>query len=264
MPVRALVEASRVFGIGENSLRVALARLLAQDRVTRDERGRYRIGPGAGAMRTEIRSWRRLENDRVDWQGGWVAVHGRIGGRGSPRAASERALRLLGFQRVTTELAVRPDNLVGSVSRLRERLHALGLTKECFVSRISEFDALRDARIRGLWADSDPGEQHRETRGALETSRVRLERALPEVAMAESFLLGGRAIRQLVHDPLLPESMASGDDRRALIACLGEYDTFGRRAWSAFLERHGVAHLEMPADVRAFEDTLPRAAGDRA
>ena len=43
MPVRALVEAGRCFGIGDNSLRVALARLLARGRVERNMRGRYRL-----------------------------------------------------------------------------------------------------------------------------------------------------------------------------------------------------------------------------
>ena len=39
MPVRALVEAAALFGIAENSLRVSLARLLAEGRVARDRRG---------------------------------------------------------------------------------------------------------------------------------------------------------------------------------------------------------------------------------
>ena len=39
MPVRALVAAASPFEIEENSLRVALARLLAAGTVERDERG---------------------------------------------------------------------------------------------------------------------------------------------------------------------------------------------------------------------------------
>ena len=50
-PVRALVAAAGLFGIGENSLRVALARLLAAGMVERDARGQYRLGPGARAAR---------------------------------------------------------------------------------------------------------------------------------------------------------------------------------------------------------------------
>ena len=46
MPVRALVAAGDLFGISENSVRVTLARLLADRLVARDDRGAYRLGPG--------------------------------------------------------------------------------------------------------------------------------------------------------------------------------------------------------------------------
>src|SRR5262249_20980091 len=60
MPVRALVAAADFFGIEENSLRVALARLLAADTVERDERGAYRLGRRAAAVQRQVRSWRRI------------------------------------------------------------------------------------------------------------------------------------------------------------------------------------------------------------
>ncbi len=54
-PVRALLEAAELFGIRENSLRVALVRLRAGGLVERDERGCYRLAnrvccerPGGG------------------------------------------------------------------------------------------------------------------------------------------------------------------------------------------------------------------------
>ena len=261
MPVRSLVEAAGMFEIAENSLRVALARLLAQDRVARDARGRYRIGPSAGAMRSEVRGWRRLEEGLVVWRGRWIAVHGRVGGRGADRARSARALRLLGFRPLVEGLAIRPDNLEGSVARTRARLRGLGLTAGCLVTALSDLGKLDEGRARALWSDADPSAAHRDTIDRLEASRNRLAPAPPEVAMAETFLLGGSAIRQLIHDPLLPEALASGDARRALLECLVEYDSFGRQCWAAFLERHGVRHSRTPADLRAYEDALPRAAG---
>src|SRR3990172_10296135 len=51
MPVRAVVAAAEGFGIAGNSIRVALARLLAAGRIERDERRCYRLGAGAEPMR---------------------------------------------------------------------------------------------------------------------------------------------------------------------------------------------------------------------
>jgi phenylacetic acid degradation operon negative regulatory protein len=65
--------------------------------------------------------------------------------------------------------------------------------------------------------------------------------------MAESFLLGGRVIRQLVLDPLLPEPLAPESERRALAQALRRYDRAGRRAWAGFLARHGAPHVATPA-----------------
>ena len=46
-PVRALIAAADLFEIGENRLRVALARLCADGLVESDGRGRYRLGGDA-------------------------------------------------------------------------------------------------------------------------------------------------------------------------------------------------------------------------
>ena len=61
--------------------------------------------------------------------------------------------------------------------------------------------------------------------------------------MAESFLIGGDAIRQLANDPLLPEPIVASRERRRLIDALRSYDRLGRKMWSgaavsAFAERH--------------------------
>jgi phenylacetic acid degradation operon negative regulatory protein len=59
--------------------------------------------------------------------------------------------------------------------------------------------------------------------------------------MVESFIVGGSMIRQLVHDPLLPDELLSSDDRRALIEAMREYDKLGRACWAPFMQKHGVA-----------------------
>ena len=57
MPVRALVDAGRLFGIEENAIRVALARLRASGQVESTARGRYRLGPAAAPVESEISEW---------------------------------------------------------------------------------------------------------------------------------------------------------------------------------------------------------------
>src|SRR5262245_45204482 len=116
MPVRALVAAGDIFGLEENGMRVALARLLAAGLVERDERGQYRPGSRAEALQREVTSWRTVEDGLRRWQAEWVGVHVGALPRG-PRArvARTRALRLLGFRELVPGLEIRPDNLAGGV-----------------------------------------------------------------------------------------------------------------------------------------------------
>jgi hypothetical protein len=65
-------------------------------------------------------------------------------------------------------------------------------------------------------------------------------------AMVESFLLGGRIIRQLALDPLLPKPLIDPEPRRALVQAMLHYDRLGRRSWAAFMERHGAPHTRNP------------------
>jgi len=68
--------------------------------------------------------------------------------------------------------------------------------------------------------------------------------------MVESFTLGGRVIRSLVHDRLLPEPLVPAEERRAVVAALRRYDRAGRRSWARFLARHGAPHapIDLPVD----------------
>jgi phenylacetic acid degradation operon negative regulatory protein len=250
MPVRALVDAGGAFGLAENSIRVALARLLERGRVRRDVRGRYRLGEGARAVSREIRGWRRLEEQRVAWSGAWVGAQTPGPRRGAAASRSAQALRILGFSELTAGLLVRPDNLQGGVSRVRERLHGLGLVEGAMVYKLSELDPHTDARARRLWDTSGLAAEHRAATDELEASQSAVGDAQGPEAMVETFLIGGRAIRQLVLDPLLPDSIAPPEPRGALLHRLIEYDAFGRGIWAAFLKRYGVTHQRTPADLR--------------
>ena len=247
MPVGALVAAGTLFGIPENGMRVAVTRLLAANELVRDERGRYRIGPAAAPLNERVVSWRRIEERLRRWDGGWVAVHC----SGLPRTRSEdaaRSVRLLGFAEFAPGLALRPDNLRGGVAGVREELLGLGLPSGTPVFALGELDAAGDARARGLWDVAALRASYARSRLALARSEARLERATEAAAMVESFRLGGRVIRELVLDPLLPEPLLPAAERRALLTALRRYDRTGRRIWAGFMARHGAPHTALPAD----------------
>ncbi len=248
MPVGALVAAGALFGLSENNVRVALARLLASGRVERDERGRYRLGSGAAPVAERVRSWRGPAGTRR-WSGGWIAVQNAAAPRRG-RTRRERALRLLGLEALAPGLHVRPDNLRLSLPELREQLRALGLESTALVFALRELDPASEARARTLWDVEGLRAGYRRSLAEIAESEARLP-SLPEgESMAESFRVGGRALRLLVLDPLLPEDILPGGEREALVEAMRRYDRAGRACWAAFLGRFDVIHRFAPADTR--------------
>jgi phenylacetic acid degradation operon negative regulatory protein len=253
MPVAALVRAGELFEIAENSVRVALARLLAAGQVERDERGRYRLGPQAAPIDRRVTSWRRIPERLRPWDENWIGAYsGGLAPRSPERQVRrrERALRFLGFRELAPGLSVRPDNLRGGLLEVRGELQALGLEAGALVFELAGLDPASDARARGLWDVSALLASYRTALAELDASEQRLQLASEEEAMVESFLLGGRLIRELVLDPLLPEPILPTGEREALVEALLRYDRLGRACWAAFLERHGVLGGRAPADTR--------------
>jgi phenylacetic acid degradation operon negative regulatory protein len=261
MPVSALVQAAELFGIAENSVRVALARLLAAGQIERDERGRYRLGAQAAPIDRRVTSWRRLGERIRSWDEGWLAVHS---AGLPPRAAElrrrERAMRFLGFRELAMGLAVRPDNLRGGAASVREELRSLGLPAGPLVFELGGLDPATDARARSLWDVAALCGGYRQALGDLDESEKRLQVATEEAGMVESFLLGGRVLRQLVLDPLLPAPLVDERERRALVESMRAYDRLGRNAWAGFLGRFGVPHRTAPADTRWVAEDFARTA----
>ena len=250
MPVRALVEAGRILGLGENGLRVALARLVARGLVERDGPGRYRLAPSAQPISRRVGGWTSADQRTVRWEGGWVGVLTQAAGSGRTRRRGDaRALAFLGFARLAPGLWVRPDNLRGGVAELRAALLELGLDRHVPVLGLSELDSATDARARSLWNAETLLAEGRQAREALERSAARLERLSPAAAMVETFLVGGRAIRQIALDPCLPEAIAPEHERRALVAAMREYDRAGRASWREFMRAHDAPHRAAPANL---------------
>ena len=225
-PVSGLVFAGELFGISGGSIRVAVTRLLSAGLLESPRRGLYRLAPKAYALRDQVGTWRHLERTVRSWDGGWVGV---------ATHESGRALRLLGLEMLEPGLALRPDNLKGGVSSVRERLAALGIDAPVF--RVTELDDARREQALALW-DVRALEQGY---AAMLTRLQQTAAALPNMEDREaariSFIVGGDAIRLLVFDPLLPAPLVDVDLRNAVAAAMRRFDKLGRTAWQRLFRR---------------------------
>jgi phenylacetic acid degradation operon negative regulatory protein len=235
MSAREAVSSCALFGIRENSVRVALVRLAAAGMIEAEGRGAYRMGPNAAGLADDVSTWRSAETRVCEWGGAWIAVHYGSLGR-SDRVVlrqRDRALQLLGFRELERGLSVRPDNLVGGVSAVRERLYKLGLDSTAAVFQLTDFDAERDAHARALWDGDALTKSYRKTRQQLEKWLAKADDLERETAARESFLMGNSAIRQLVFDPLLPDPLVEVAERRAFVETVLRYDRAGHAIWRA-------------------------------
>jgi len=237
LSARDAVASCALFGIRENSVRVALLRLASAGLIEAATRGSYRLGPHGAGLAADVSTWRSVEQRVRTWRGGWVVVH--VGNLGrSDRTAlrdRDRALALLGLCELERGLFLRPDNLVGGVASVRERLHTLGLPADAAVFLASELDPTRDAHARTLWNGKALTRSYRQTRQQLEKWRQRAGKLDRDAAARESFLLGDDAIRQLVFDPLLPDPLVDIGERSAFVAAVLEFDRAGHDIWQRFL-----------------------------
>lgn len=238
LEVRELLAACALFGLTANTVRVALARAVAAGLLVAPRRGAYALGPKAQPLADEVRRWRRLPAQVVDWRGGWVAVHVGAAGRSDRAAlrARERAFGLLGLAEFERGLHLRPDNLAGSASALRQRLQALlpEGTDGGTVFALRDFDPVDDQRARGLWDTPALNATYLEGTARL-SAWLDDARALPlESAAREVFELGDRAIRQLVFDPWLPAPLVDDAARRRFVAAVIRHDDVGQSIWRRY------------------------------
>lgn len=234
LSAREAVSACALFGISANSARVTLVRLGNEGLVEGAGRGSYRLGPNALELARDIASWRTREQRLRPWQPGqYLMVHTGALGR-SDRAAlrqRERALALLGFTELERELFIRPDNIEHDIHAVRDRLYKLGLPRSTCIFVAQDFDSERCAAISTLWNSKGLNDSYRLARKKLEYWLARKDELDLDVAARESFLLGGRAIHQVIFDPMLPEPFADTSERQAFIEIVKSFDSAGREIW---------------------------------
>jgi phenylacetic acid degradation operon negative regulatory protein len=235
LEVAGLLRASRLFGISDNNLRVALTRLRRAGLVEVGARGRYRIGTAADVLHRQVAGWRTAEARVRRWDGAWIGVvEGTVPGAAA-RRRRDRALGLLGLRPLAARVQVRPDNLVGGAARAREHLTKLGLEPDAVVVRMDELDSDARSRLTTAWDCAALDQGYRRGRAKLQQRRRRIDRLGLQSAAREAFLAGGEAIRRIVFDPLLPEEMIDRPARRAFVDEAIAFDRRGQAIWAELL-----------------------------
>lgn len=233
LTAREAVAACELFGIRENNVRVALARLSAEGLVVAAGRGSYELGPHARDLAGEVAGWRHVDQRLRPWSGAYVVVHVSVLGR-SDRAAlrrRERALAMLGFRELERGLFIRPDNIEQDLNALRQRLHTLGLETAATVFLASHFDAAREQGIHHCWDSAALNASYADGTRRLREWMQGADQLEADVAARESFLLGGQAIRQVVFDPLLPEPFVDTALRDEFFTTVRRFDALGHAIW---------------------------------
>jgi phenylacetic acid degradation operon negative regulatory protein len=240
MSVQEITGVGDALGFSEQSLRMALTRLVEQSVAANPGRGLYRLSPSGEAMRVEVRKWRNLDDLAKPWSGGWIGVFDAAIPR-SDRAAlrrHERAMRLRGFRELQAGLWVRPANLRDSVAELRDHLRALGLHPSALVVSLNELDDEARAKATSLWNTAAMLASYRALADELIASKRKLERIPLDTAAAESMVLGRDVIRHINLDPVLPEELMPQRALSNLIRVMSDYDQNARQIWRRFMRAH--------------------------
>ena len=240
LSVAALCHAGELFGLRAQNVRVALNRLQRQQRVVSPERGLYRLDTTTGGLFGEVEGWLRREQRVQAWHGGWAAVLDTAVARRDKTAwrHHERALALRGFRLLgDTGLRLRPDNLSGGVAGLRTDLARLGLAGEARVFAVDELSSADDKQARRLWDCLALKQQYRQMTRELAASHKTLARRPEPDAATESLLLGRAAIRLILLDPLLPDSLIDNRPRHRLIERMGAYQRDAKAIWMRLLDQ---------------------------
>lgn len=229
--VKTMIRAAAVFDIPANRLRVALTRLTADGALEPVARGVYALRGRSASTNAEASAWRDRDRELCPWSGGWLAAAGVV-----DDAKITGPLHRLGFRSAGDALWLRPDNLRGGAQAQRARLQRLDIASG--ISTLLEVSRLEPSygdNLIARWDITTRTAMQMALQEELEASLLELEDRDLEGAARETFVLGGRAIRALLLDPLLPEVLAAPQARRALEKQMRSYDEKGRKIWSSLL-----------------------------
>ncbi len=238
-PIAHLVAAGRLFDIEPSSMRMAVGRLMKEGLLESQERGRYKIGPKAEALRSRLRGWKTALDQTKPWTGEWLAVHtGHLGRTDRKQLRSRtRAFNLLGFAEAVPGLWFRPANLKASPAEVRERLISLGLDEGALVLLIGSVECDTQFQPEQLWPAQKLEPRYREAIAAMSASTAEVpDMSRPEAAR-ETLLVGQMVLHLINLDPLLPEELIDRSLLSQMIEDMRSYNRLGLECWQAFYKQ---------------------------
>ena len=232
--VHMIMRTGAMFGFSENLMRVSISRLTAKGTVENFKRGYYRLTNSTDHLNDFIEEWRLGDARRRDWTDNWMLAQGDF---------DSWALNACGFFYIDNQLWVRPDNLTRSTDHLQALLEKLGASSGCIIATDASLSLDLEKTVLELVTRNAFQKKYAEAIAKLKQSLTRLTVIPTDAAQKECFFLGGAAIQVLALDPLLPEEILPGDDRRNLWKLMLEYDRVGRAIWR---DKSGESPITLP------------------
>jgi phenylacetic acid degradation operon negative regulatory protein len=234
-----MVLACNLFGVSENSTRVALARLVAENQLKSAGRGVYTLGKHALSAGRDVQEWTSRLKATCKWNGNFYAVYTAHLGRSNRKQLQvrEKSLNLLGFREYQPGLFIRPANLCSGLESLAARLPEQGPGQKPVVfelvpageAQLKDMQKLWDIRKLEKYYNSQLKKLNDWMQGY---SRMKLEKAA-----RDAYLLGSQAIYEVRRDPLLPAEWIDADARQAFFESVVRFDQTGTTVWRALQHR---------------------------
>ena len=155
-----LCAAGENLGFAVGTTRVALTRLVRDEKVVRDNYGHYSLAPALDSVTRFINAWQEGDRRIQVWKGDWLGVWHPRGIARTERNRSRLALEFFGFSEAMAGTWVRPNNLSRPLPDLRGQLRNLGLVPEAketarleqpieFTEECREIGDVMDHRVSG-------------------------------------------------------------------------------------------------------------------
>lgn len=239
LSAQALCKAGELFGIGSQSMRVALTRLQQQGKLGKTGRGNYQLNPGGNTLFRDVDDWLNKENRARGWNGRWLGIHVDALARADKTVwrRHDKAIALRGFRPLRKFLHVRPDNLKGGLAQTLTELRSMGLIDSALLFEITALQPQEDAAVQALWDVQALRLLYRALLDLLARSAKGLPRLEQGAAARESLLVGREVIRHIILDPLLPAEMMPTQERHELIDAARHYQAQARQHWNCFLDQ---------------------------
>lgn len=228
-----MVLACSLFGVSENSARVAMARLVAEGQLKSAGRGVYTLGKEAVYTGQDIQSWSNRLTATCQWNGNFYAVFTAHLGRSNRKQlqARNKALVLMGFREFEQGLFVRPANLSIGLEGVLQKLHAQGVEKQCIAFEMVPVSDTQTKTMQKLWEIRKLEKHYASHSKKLNDWMQGYTRMKLEKAARDAYLVGSQAIYEVRRDPLLPAEWINAAARQQFFESVLRFDETGTRVW---------------------------------